>query len=68
MKQGVHARARANRSSRLILAGAGLVFWLSPSVRSGPGAPKTEGRQPRNIYELIDSFEHTFQKILKAEE
>jgi len=52
----------------LSLATAGAILCLSSSVEAKPAAPTEDTPQPRNIYELIYSFEHTFAGILNPEE
>lgn len=46
---------------------AAIAFWLCPSVQAAPIPPPDETRQPRNIYELVRSFDHTFAQILSPE-
>ena len=45
-----------------------MALCLFTSGLGEPAAPKLETRQPRSIYELLYSFEHTFKNILSAEQ
>jgi hypothetical protein len=47
---------------------AAIVLLLSAPVQGGNKIPTAETRQPRSIYELVYSFDHTFAGILSPEE
>ena len=51
-----------------LLATATAALWILSPGREDSASPKVETRQPRNIYELVYAFEHTFSKILTAEQ
>ncbi|HLF95050.1 MAG TPA: hypothetical protein VJB14_16395 [Planctomycetota bacterium] len=61
-------RGRGAPAARFLLAIAAVSLCLSPAAQAGPTPPAEETQQPRNIYELIYSFDHTFAKILSPEE
>jgi hypothetical protein len=51
----------------LSVVGAALALCLgAPAL--GAVTQRGEERQPRNIYELIYAFEHTFNNVLKGDE
>src|SRR5712692_8848775 len=56
------------RRARCLLAVASAIVCLSSSVHAGRTPETGEDRQPRNIYELGRSFDHTFQRILTLNE
>ena len=51
-----------------LLAVAGAIVCLSSSVQSTCRPATAEDRQPRTIYELWRSFDHTFQRVLTLNE
>ncbi len=58
---------RRSGLSRFSVAAAGAVLCLSSHLGAAV-TPTGEVRQPRNIYELVYAFEHTFAKILNGKE
>lgn len=56
------------RRARCLLAVASAIVCLSSSVHAGRTPETGEDRQPRNIYELWRSFDHTFQRVLTRNE
>lgn len=69
-----HVAVPAQRMKRSWLHAGRLVAWITVLAllgwSSAPGAVTEKGKvgQPRNIYELIYSFQFTFQRLLKPEE
>lgn len=61
-------RMRGAIVPRLLLATAGAVVCFSSPVQGDPATANGETRQPRNIYELVYSFDHTFARVLKSDE
>ena len=57
---------RVRRARSPVLAAA--IFLFVASLLTGAVTEKGEVRQPRNIYELIYAFDHTFAKLFQADE
>ena len=59
---------RTRQSWKRFLIGIGVPVPLVSSSAPAAVAEKGKVQQPRNIYELIYSFQFTFQRLLKPEE
>jgi hypothetical protein len=70
LRRGDHSTVsiRGAVTTCLLLAAPIAIYCLSSSVRGVPAPAASEDRQPRNIYELLYSIDHTFARVLKSDE